>query len=93
MQKMFAESMRVMAAVAALALYTLNDVRMFQMLPRQPDPGNGQTHALSLQLWGASEGAYASYVDLVLRWGLAGLTLSLCLWAVAETLRPQAATR
>ncbi|MGE0741566.1 MAG: hypothetical protein AB7O98_09505 [Hyphomonadaceae bacterium] len=86
----FANAERVLASVIGLGLYSLNEVRMFHGLPRTADPGSGQTHALSLQLMDASEQVYASVADLALRWGLAGLTLGLCLWALAETL-PQRA--
>lgn len=86
----FDDVKRVLAAVAALALLALNDVRMLYMLPAGPDPGNGRTHALSLQLFGDFQTVYASFFDLAVRWGLFGLTLAACVWAVAETLRPVA---
>jgi hypothetical protein len=89
MTSMFANAERVLASVGALALFALNDVRMFQSLPRTADPGNGQTHALWLQLMGASEQIYVSTFDLVVRWGLVGLTVAACIWALAETLKPQ----
>lgn len=79
---------RAVAAVAALALFTLNDVRMFHGLPRAPDLERGLVHSLTLKLMGAAEPVYAGMVDLALRWGLAGLTFGLCLWALAETLPP-----
>lgn len=88
MQSAFANTERVLAAVAGLALFALNDVRMFQSLPRAADPGNGKTHAVSMQLWGAVEQVYAGPFDLALRWGLVALTVGLCLWAVAETIKP-----
>jgi hypothetical protein len=84
----FDDVKRVLASVAALALFALNDVRMFYSLPRTPDPGNGQTHALGLQLLDSSGTLYASIFDIALRWGLMGLILAACAWAVAETLRP-----
>jgi hypothetical protein len=84
----FDEVKRVLASVAALALFALNDVRMFHMLPGAADPGNGRTHALALQLLGASQTVYANGIDLVVRWGLMGLILAACAWAVAETLQP-----
>jgi hypothetical protein len=83
-----ANAERVLAAVAGLALFTLNDVRMFHWLPRASDPGNGKTHAISLQLFGASEQVFVTALDLASRWGLAALTVALCIWAVAETLKP-----
>lgn len=86
----FEDVKRVLAAVAALALLALNDVRMIQMLPVTSDPGNGRTHAISLQLFGTPTTIYASIFDLAVRWGLLGLILAACAWAVAETLRPAA---
>lgn len=86
MPKVFANAERVLAAVLALGLFTLNDVRMFQGLPRVADPGDGRVHALSLQLWGANEQVFASAIDIALRWGLVGLTVVACAWAIAETL-------
>lgn len=88
MSGIFANAERVLAAVAGLALFALNDVRMFHSLPRVSDPGNGKTHALSLQLMGATEQVYVTQFDVALRWGLVGLTVALCVWAVAETLKP-----
>lgn len=87
-----ANAERVLAAVAGLALFTLNDVRMFHWLPRVSDPGNGKTHAVSLTLFGASEQVYLTAFDLAARWSLAALTVALCVWAVAETLKPAKAT-
>jgi hypothetical protein len=81
---------RVLTSVAALALYALNDARMFQSLPRTADPGDGRTHALMLQVNGDAATVFGSAVDLALRWGLAGLTVAACVWAIAETLKPPA---
>lgn len=76
---------RALAAVGALALFALNEVRMFHWLPRMPDPGNGQTHAASIQIMDAATPVYLSLADLLIRWGLAGVVVALCLWALAET--------
>ncbi len=81
---------RVLAAVGGLCLFTLNEVRMFHSLPRMPDPGNGQVHAASIQILDAATPVYMNTVDLLTRWGLAGLTVALCLWALAETFGKQA---
>jgi hypothetical protein len=86
--KVFANAERVLAAVAWLALFALNDVRLFHDLTRMSDAGNGKTHAIALQLFGASEQVYVTVFDLAARWGLAALTVGLCVWAVAETLKP-----
>lgn len=81
---------RTLASVAGLAVFALNEARMFEYLPRSPDPGNGQTHAVTLQLMGVTAPVYLSTLDLVARWGLIGLTVGLCLWAIAETFQPRA---
>lgn len=62
---------------------------MFQSLPRVPNPGNGQTHAVAIQIMEAAAPVYLSLVDLSVRWGLAGLVVALCLWALAETFEKQ----
>lgn len=84
---------RALTAVGALALFTLNEVRMFHALPRAPDPGSGQTHASSIQIMDAATPVYMSLADLAGRWGLAALTVGLCVWALAETFsqHPQSA--
>jgi hypothetical protein len=89
MQSIFPNADRVLASIVGLLLFTLNDIRMFQSLPRTANPGDGQTHAVWLQLLGATEPVYLTAVDIALRWGLAGLTIALCIWALAETLKPQ----
>lgn len=78
---------RVLAAVTALLLFTLNDVRMFQTLPRQTNPGDGHTHALWLRLFGGGEQVFVSSYDLAVRWVLAAAVVALCAWAAAETFR------
>lgn len=88
MQQHFDDVKRVLASVAALGLFALNDLRMAHSLPRTPDPGNGQTHALGLSLMDASGVIYASVFDIALRWGIFGLILAACCWALAETLKP-----
>jgi hypothetical protein len=89
MSSIFPNAERVLAAVGGLALFALNEVRMFQSLPRLPDPGNGQTHAASIQIMDAASPVYLSLADLSVRWGLAGLVVALCLWALAETFGKQ----
>lgn len=84
----FEDVKRVLAAVGALALFALNDLRMAYMLPNGADPGNGRTHAIAFQLFGDFQTVYASVLDLAVRWGLMGLILAACAWAVAETLQP-----
>lgn len=83
---------RVLAAVGGLALFALNEVRMFHALPRAPDRGSGQTHAATIQIMDAAAPIYLSLVDLTVRWGLAALVVALCLWALAETFGKQPQT-
>ena len=83
---------RVLTAVGGLALFALNEVRMFHSLPRAPDPGNGQTHAITIQIMDAAAPVYLSLVDLTVRWGLVALVVGLCLWALAETFEKQPQT-
>lgn len=85
MSSMLPNAERVLTAVGGLALFALNEVRMFHALPRMPDPGNGQTHAAAIQIMDAATPVYLSLVDLGVRWGLAGLVVALCVWAVMET--------
>jgi len=89
MSTIFAKPERMLAAVLGLLLFTLNEARMYFSLPRAPDPAKGQIYDVWLQLLGTPEPAYLSVLDLALRWGLAGLTAALCLWAVAETFSRQ----
>lgn len=76
---------RVLAAVLSLLIFALNEVRMFELFPRAPSPGDGRVHALAMRI-GELEGAvFVSTFDLAIRWGLAGVTFAFCLWALAET--------
>lgn len=89
---MIARVERVLAALAALLLFTLNEVRMFHTLPRLPQPGEGQIHAASIHVFGDSEQVFLGVIDLSVRWGLVALTVALCVWALADTFRrPKAA--
>ncbi len=92
MSSMLPNADRVLSAVGGLALFALNEVRMFHSLPRGPDPGNGQTHAATIQIMDAAAPVYLSLVDLTVRWGLAALIVGLCIWALAETFEKQPQT-
>ena len=85
---LFANVERLLASLVGLLLFTLNEVRMFQSMPRAADPGDGRVHAIWMQIGGAPDQVYLSLLDLGVRWGLAGLTAALALWALAETLKP-----
>lgn len=86
--KLFANVERLLASMIALLLFTLNEVRMFQTLPRTADPGDGRIHAVWMQIGGAPGQVYLTMFDLWLRWGLVALTAGLALWALAETFKP-----
>ncbi len=81
----FPSSERTLASVAALALFALNEARMFQILPREADPASGHTQAVMLQIMGTAEPVFLSAFDLAVRWGFIGLTVALCIYALAET--------
>ncbi|WP_395644736.1 hypothetical protein [Terricaulis sp.] len=90
MLSLFHKVERVLSAVTALLLFTLNEVRMFNLLPR--NPGSGQTHAMWVRIGGGADQVFGSVFDLTARYGLVTLTVVLSAWAVAETLRKQPAT-
>jgi hypothetical protein len=83
----FPTAERTLASVAALALFALNEARMFQTLPREPVPGNGHIHAVVLQILGTAEPVYLSAFDIAVRWGFVALTVGLCIFALAETFK------
>lgn len=89
---LFANVERLLASLVALLLFTLNEVRMFQSLPRSADPGDGRVHAVWMQIGDAPAQVYLSMFDLSLRWGLAGLTAALAIWALIETFKPAKAS-
>jgi|GEM_PF-1838381 len=89
MSDVFARPERILASVLGLLLFTLNEARMFSVLPRSPDSGKGQVYGVWLQFMGNHEPVYLSALDVVLRWGLAGFVAGLCVWAVAETFKRQ----
>jgi hypothetical protein len=85
MSETFSKVERVLAAITALLLFTLNEIRMLHMLPRAPEPGRGQTYSAAVHVFGGSQEVYLSMFDLIARWGLVGLTLALSVWAISET--------
>lgn len=87
----FSKIERVLAAVTALLLFTLNEIRMLNMLPRDPDPSRGQTFVTAVHLFGGSDHVYLSLLDLAARWGLVGLTLACAIWALSETFQRKGA--
>ncbi|UPT64066.1 MAG: hypothetical protein M0D54_05850 [Hyphomonadaceae bacterium JAD_PAG50586_4] len=66
---LFANVERLLASLVALLLFTLNEVRMFQSLPRSADPGDGRVHAVWMQIGDAPAHIYLSVFDLSLRLG------------------------
>ncbi|MDX2276734.1 MAG: hypothetical protein NW206_14895 [Hyphomonadaceae bacterium] len=83
----FSKVERVLAAVTAMLLFTLNELRMLHTLPREADLGRGQTNAAAINVLGGSETVYLSSLDLAARWGLIGLILALSIWALSETFK------
>jgi hypothetical protein len=91
MSEMLSKVERVLAAITALLLFTLNEIRMLHVLPRAPEPGRGQTFSAAVHVFGGSQEVYLSVLDLAARWGLVGLILALSVWAVSETFQRQTA--
>lgn len=87
MSEIFSKVERVLAAITALLLFTLNEIRMLHTLPRAPEPGRGQTYSAALHVFGGSQDVYLSLFDVIARWGLVGLILALSVWAVSETFK------
>ena len=88
MSSLFANTERVLATVGALALFTLNELRIYRFLPHTADPAHGQVYGIWMQLMGQPATAYLSVWDMAGRWALAVLTFGCAMWALAETLRP-----
>ena len=80
---MFDNVERVAAAVAGLCLFALNDARLLEQAAREAAVS---LRPAVLQFAGPPETVFLSATDLASRWGLAGLTLALAIWALAVTL-------
>ncbi|MEJ0060764.1 MAG: hypothetical protein WDM79_14820 [Terricaulis sp.] len=83
---MIAKVERVFAAVAALLVFTLNEMRLVNMSPRQME--GGFPHGVFLRAFGQPQEVFLSSADVAIRWGLVGVIIALCVWALAETLVP-----
>jgi hypothetical protein len=81
----FANAERVLVTLAAMALFTLNEFRIYAYLPHNADPAHGQIYGIWMQLLGEPATAYLSIWDLAGRWALAGVTFVCAMWALAET--------
>lgn len=88
MSAMFEKTERTLATVGAMALFTLNEFRMYQFLPHTADPAHGRIYGIWMQLMGQPGTAYLNVWDLGVRWALAALTFGCAMWALAETLKP-----
>ena len=88
MSSLFDKTERVLATISALALFTLNEFRMYQFLPHTADPAHGQVYGIWMQLMGQPGTAYLSIWDLAARWALAAVTFGCAMWALVETLQP-----
>ena len=93
MSSLFDETERVLATLGALALFTLNEFRIYQFLPHTADPAHGQIYGIWMQLMGQPATAYLSIWDMAGRWTLAGVTFVCAMWALAETLQPAPAKK
>ncbi|HVY84805.1 MAG TPA: hypothetical protein VG943_06715 [Caulobacterales bacterium] len=82
---MFRRLESVLATVAALLLFTLNEMRLFNDRPRVLDTAHGFIHSAFLRAFGAPQQVYLSVTDLAVRWGLVALTVALSLWAIADS--------
>ena len=93
MSSTFANAERVLVTIAALALFTLNEFRIYQFLPHAAEPAHGRIYGIWMQLFGEPATAYLSAWDLAGRWALAGLTFACAIWALAETFEPAPAKK
>lgn len=80
---MFDNVERVAATVAGLGLFAVNDIRLLASAAREPAAGLQRT---VLQAGDLPDVVFLTALDAATRWGLAGLTLMLAAWALAETL-------
>lgn len=80
---------RVLAAVAGLLIFTLNELRLFNNAVRSPD--DLHAHAAWLRVFGGGAEVYLSTLDLAVRWGLAGLVVAASMWALARSLEAEPA--
>lgn len=86
---MIANVDRVLAAVAALLLFTLNELRMFNMLPREADPATGYIYPAALRVMENDGQVYLTMIDVAVRWGLVGITVAAAIWALFDSFRPE----
>lgn len=93
MSSTFANAERVLVTIAALALFTLNEFRIYQFLPHTADPAHGHIYGIWMQLFGEPATAYVSIWDMAGRWALAGVTFVCAIWALAETFEPATAKK
>lgn len=93
MSSLFDKTERVLATIGALALFTLNEFRIYHFLPHTADPAHGQIYGIWMQLMGQPATAYLSVWDMAGRWVLALVTFACAMWALAETLQPVAAEK
>jgi hypothetical protein len=93
LSSLFDKTERVLVTLGALALFTLNEFRIYQFLPHMADPAHGQIYGIWMQLMGQPATAYLSIWDMAGRWALAGVTFVCAMWALAETLQPAPAKK
>jgi hypothetical protein len=87
LSSLFDKTERVLATIGALALFTLNEFRIYHFLPHTADPAHAQIYGIWMHLLGEPATAYLSVWDMAGRWALALATFGCAIWALAETLQ------
>jgi len=82
---MFRRLESVFATVAALLLFTLDEMRLFNTRPRVEDAALGYVHETYVRAFGSPEVVFLSGTDIAIRWSLVGLTVALSIWALADS--------
>ncbi len=73
MSSLFDKTERVLATIAALALFTLNEFRIYQFLPHTADPAHGHIYGIWMQLFGEPATAFRLASIALIIAGIAGL--------------------
>ena len=82
---------RTLAMLAALLMFTFNEMHLRQVSPGLIDAAHGLIHPLTVRLFGGVEQVFVSGFDVALRSGLAASVVTLALWTILGTLRPSGA--
>ncbi|MES1158323.1 MAG: hypothetical protein ABUL42_00360 [Terricaulis silvestris] len=76
----------MLATIAALLLFTLDEMRLVSTRPRELDTAHGFVHETYLRAFGTPELIFLSSADLAIRWSLVALTVALSIWALADSI-------